>query len=159
VLDNPDLVAFCVVGDGEAETGSLATSWHIGKLLNPACDGAVVPVLHLNGFKIANPTLLARIPEADLVSLLRGYSYAPIIVGGDDPASVHQQLAAAFDGAIGAIAEIHRAARGGTGVELPVRWPMVVLRTPKGWTGHRGRRAAGGGHLSLPLGAATRGAH
>jgi len=93
VLDNPELVAFCVVGDGEAETGPLATSWHVGKLLNPAQDGAVVSVLHLNGFKIANPTLLARIPEADLVCLLRGYGYDPVIVSGNDPARVHQQLA------------------------------------------------------------------
>jgi xylulose-5-phosphate/fructose-6-phosphate phosphoketolase len=135
VFDNPDLVAFCVIGDGEAETGPLATSWHVAKLLNPAQDGAVVPVLQLNGFKIANPTLLARIPEADLVCLLRGYGYAPIVVSGDQPAQVHQQLAAALDATIERIIEIRQAARGGTGVELPVRWPMVVLRTPKGWTG------------------------
>ena len=135
VLDSPDLVAFCVIGDGEAETGPLATSWHVGKLLNPAQDGAVVPVLHLNGFKIANPTLLARIPEADLVCLLRGYGYAPVIVSGDDPARVHQQLAAAFDGVIEAIFEIRRVARAGAGGQVAVRWPMVVLRTPKGWTG------------------------
>ncbi|MDQ3904570.1 MAG: phosphoketolase family protein, partial [Actinomycetota bacterium] len=135
VLDNPELVAFCVIGDGEAETGPLATSWHVGKLLNPAQDGAVVPVLHLNGFKIANPTLLARIPEDDLVCLLRGYGYDPVIVSGDDPARVHQQLAAAFDGVIEAIFDIRRAVRAGAGVEVPVRWPMVVLRTPKGWTG------------------------
>jgi len=135
VLDNPDLVAFCVIGDGEAETGPLATSWHVGKLLNPACDGAVVPVLHLNGFKIANPTMLARIPEDDLVALLRGYGYDPTIVAGDDPAAVHQQLAAAFDHVIERIGEIRRAARTGGDGERPVRWPMVVLRTPKGWTG------------------------
>ncbi|MBV8996211.1 MAG: phosphoketolase family protein [Pseudonocardiales bacterium] len=135
VLDNPDLVAFCVIGDGEAETGPLATSWHVGKLLNPAQDGAVVPVLHLNGFKIANPTLLARIPEADLLCLLRGYGYAPVIVSGDDPARVHQQLAAAFDGVMERLFEIRRVARAGLGGEVPVRWPMVVLRTPKGWTG------------------------
>ena len=131
VLDNPDLVAFCVIGDGEAETGPLATSWHVGKLLNPACDGAVVPVLHLNGFKIANPTMLARIPEDDLVALLRGYGYDPTIVAGDDPAAVHQQLAAAFDHVIERIGEIRRAARTGGDGERPVRWPMVVLRTPK----------------------------
>jgi xylulose-5-phosphate/fructose-6-phosphate phosphoketolase len=135
VLDNPDLVAFCVIGDGEAETGPLAASWHVGKLLNPAADGAVVPVLHLNGFKIANPTMLARIPEDDLVALLRGYGYDPTIVAGNDPAAVHQQLASAFDDVIETIGEIRRAARTGGEVERPVRWPMVVLRTPKGWTG------------------------
>ena len=135
VLDNPNMVAFCVVGDGEAETGPLATSWHVGKLLDPVHDGAVVPVLHLNGFKIANPTVLARIPEDDLVALLRGYGYDPTVVGGDDPAAVHQQLAAAFDGVLDRITTIRRAARSGDGVERPVRWPMVVLRTPKGWTG------------------------
>ena len=140
VLDNPDLVAFCVVGDGEAETGPLATSWHVGKLLNPASDGAVVPVLHLNGFKIANPTVLARIPDDDLVSLLRGYGYDPLVVGGDDPGPVHQQLAAALDSAVDRVGEIQRAARSGdpgSGDQgrRPVRWPMVVLRTPKGWTG------------------------
>ncbi|WP_432994189.1 phosphoketolase family protein [Dactylosporangium sp. CA-233914] len=135
VLDNPDLLAFCVVGDGEAETGPLATSWHVGKLLDPARDGAVLPVLHLNGYKIANPALLARIPEDDLVALLRGYGYDPLVVRGDDPAGVHQQLAAAFDGAADTIAGIRSAARGGGGAPRPVRWPMVVLRTPKGWTG------------------------
>ena len=134
VLDNPDLLAFCVIGDGEAETGALAASWHLGKLLDPARDGAVLPVLNLNGYKIANPTMLARIPEADLLSLLCGYGYAPIVVAGDDPATVHQELATAFDQAADTIAELHQAARG-TGVELPLRWPMVVLRTPKGWTG------------------------
>jgi xylulose-5-phosphate/fructose-6-phosphate phosphoketolase len=134
VLDNPDLVAFCVVGDGEAETGPLATSWHVGKLLDPARDGVVVPVLHLNGFKIANPTLLARIPEDDLVSLLRGYGYDPAVVAGDDPATVHQQLASAFDAVVERLGEIRGAARTGH-VQRPVRWPMVVLRTPKGWTG------------------------
>jgi xylulose-5-phosphate/fructose-6-phosphate phosphoketolase len=135
VLDNPELVAFCVIGDGEAETGPLATSWHAGKLVNPVRDGTVLPVLHLNGFKIANPTLLARIPEADLVSLLRGYGYDPIVVAGNEPASVHQQLAAAFDRALEQITKIRLVARSGAGVTLPVRWPMVVLRTPKGWTG------------------------
>ncbi len=134
VLDNPDAVAFCVVGDGEAETGPLAASWHVGKLLDPARDGAVIPILALNGFKIANPTMLARIPEADLVALLRGYGYDPIIVSGSDPADVHQQLAAAFDRAIDTIMAVRASARDGS-IELPVRWPMVVLRTPKGWTG------------------------
>ena len=134
VLDNPDMIAFCVVGDGEAETGPLATSWHVGKLLDPARDGAVIPILALNGYKIANPTMLARIPEEDLVALLRGYGYTPLIVSGSDPAEVHQQLAAAFDQALDTIMEVRAAARDGS-VELPVRWPMVVLRTPKGWTG------------------------
>jgi xylulose-5-phosphate/fructose-6-phosphate phosphoketolase len=135
VLDNPDLVTFCVVGDGEAETGPLAASWHVGKLLDPARDGSVVPVLALNGYKIANPTMLARIPEADLISLMRGYGYDPLIVAGDDPADVHQQLATAFDRALDMINEIQRGARAGEKIELPVRWPMVILRTPKGWTG------------------------
>ncbi|WP_433073486.1 phosphoketolase family protein [Dactylosporangium sp. CA-052675] len=135
VLDNPGLVAFCVVGDGEAETGPLAASWHAGRLLDPAHDGAVVPVLHLNGYKIANPTVLARIPEDDLVALLRGYGYDPAIVAGDDPADVHQQLAGVFDRTADTIQEIQAVARGGGDLVRPVRWPMVVLRTPKGWTG------------------------
>ena len=135
VLDNPGLVAFCVVGDGEAETGPLAASWHVGKLLNPAVDGAVVPVLHLNGYKIANPTVLARIPDDDLLALFRGYGYDAVIVAGDDPATVHQRLAAALDGVVDRVGEIQRAARAGDREPRPVRWPMVVLRTPKGWTG------------------------
>ncbi|WP_433603963.1 phosphoketolase family protein [Dactylosporangium sp. CA-139114] len=135
VLDNPGLVAFCVVGDGEAETGPLAASWHVGKLLDPAHDGAVVPVLHLNGYKIANPAMLARIPEDDLVALLRGYGYDPAIVAGDDPADVHQQLAGVLDRTADTIREIQAVARGGGDLVRPVRWPMVVLRTPKGWTG------------------------
>jgi xylulose-5-phosphate/fructose-6-phosphate phosphoketolase len=136
-LDNPDLVVACVVGDGEAETGPLAASWHSNKFLDPVGDGAVLPILHLNGYKIANPTVLARIPHAELESLLRGYGYRPITVAGDDPADVHQQLAAALDDAFDAIAAIQRDARGGGTTERPV-WPMIVLRTPKGWTGpHR----------------------
>jgi xylulose-5-phosphate/fructose-6-phosphate phosphoketolase len=133
-LDNPDLVVACVVGDGEAETGPLAASWHSNKFLNPACDGAVLPILHLNGYKIANPTVLARIPHAELESLLRGYGYRPITVAGDDPADVHHQLAAALDDAFDDIAAIQQGARGGKNTERPV-WPMIVLRTPKGWTG------------------------
>ncbi len=132
-LDNPDLVVFCVVGDGEAETGSLATSWHCGKFLNPASDGAVLPVLHLNEFKIANPTLLARIPESELVSLIRGYGYEPHIVAGDDPATVHQALAGALDACVDRIAEIQSEARV-AGASARRAWPMIVLRTPKGWT-------------------------
>lgn len=133
-FDNPDLVVACVVGDGEAETGPLAASWHSNKFLNPACDGAVLPILHLNGYKIANPTVLARMPHTELESLLRGYGYRPITVTGDEPTNVHQQLAAAFDEAFDAIADIQHAARTGGGASRPV-WPMIVLRTPKGWTG------------------------
>ncbi len=133
-FDNPDLVVACVIGDGEAETGPLAASWHSNKFLNPACDGAVLPILHLNGYKIANPTVLARIPHAELESLLRGYGYRPITVAGDEPVNVHQQLAAALDEAFDDIAAIQQAARSGATAERPV-WPMIVLRTPKGWTG------------------------
>ncbi|MGC8513884.1 MAG: phosphoketolase family protein [Acidimicrobiales bacterium] len=133
-LDNPDLVVAAVVGDGEAETGPLATSWHLNKFLNPADDGAVLPILHLNGYKIANPTVLARIPESELVDLLRGYGWNPLIVSGDDPAEVHQLLAATFDDAFDSIAEIQAGARA-HGVGARPSWPMIVLRTPKGWTG------------------------
>ncbi|ORX00559.1 phosphoketolase family protein [Mycolicibacillus trivialis] len=133
-LDNPGLVVACVIGDGEAETGPLATSWHSNKMLNPARDGAVLPILHLNGYKIANPTLLARIPEEELDSLLRGYGHRPITVAGDEPAAVHRALAAALDEAFDEIAAIQRAARTDGVGERP-RWPMIVLRTPKGWTG------------------------
>jgi len=133
VFDNPDLVALCVVGDGEAETGPLAASWHSNKFLNPACDGAVLPVLHLNGYKIANPTLLARIPHDELGSLLEGYGHAPVFVEGDEPAAVHRALAAALDRALDEIARIQARARAGA-LDRP-RWPMIVLRTPKGWTG------------------------
>ena len=133
-FDNPDLVVACVVGDGEAETGPLAASWHSNKFLDPVTDGAVLPILHLNGYKIANPTVLARIPHEELESLLYGYGYRPITVSGDDPANVHQQLATAMDDAFDQIAAIQRAARldGEKGRPL---WPMIVLRTPKGWTG------------------------
>lgn len=133
-FDNPDLVVACVIGDGEAETGPLAGSWHSNKFLNPVTDGAVLPILHLNGYKIANPTVLARIPQEELESLLYGYGYRPITVAGDDPAIVHQQLATALDESFDQIAAIQRAARldGETGRPL---WPMIVLRTPKGWTG------------------------
>jgi xylulose-5-phosphate/fructose-6-phosphate phosphoketolase len=134
VFDNPDLIAMCVVGDGEAETGPLAASWHSNKFLNPVTDGAVLPVLHLNGYKIANPTVLARIPEAELLELMRGYGHDPIVVAGDDPADVHQQLAGALDRAMDSIAAIQEAARDGVQTAR-ARWPMIVLRTPKGWTG------------------------
>ncbi|WP_084467179.1 phosphoketolase family protein [Nocardia arthritidis] len=132
-LDNPDLTVFCVIGDGEAETGPLATSWHANKFLSPARDGAVLPILALNEYKIANPTILARIPEPELLALLRGYGYEPIVVAGDDPAAVHQAMAAAVDTSMERIDRIQRAARGGSDVTRPA-WPMVVLRTPKGWT-------------------------
>jgi xylulose-5-phosphate/fructose-6-phosphate phosphoketolase len=133
-FDNPDLVVACVVGDGEAETGPLATSWHSNKFLNPRTDGAVLPFLHLNGYKIANPTVLARIPEAELVSLLEGCGWRPLLVAGDEPAAVHQALAAALDEALDEIAAFQRAARRDDDTSRP-RWPMIVLRTPKGWTG------------------------
>ncbi len=134
VFDNPDLIAACVVGDGEAETGPLATAWHGNKFLNPTTDGAVLPILHLNGYKIANPTILARIPHVELDALLRGYGYAPVFVEGDDPALMHQAMAAALDAAFAEIKAIQQKARSGGAVERPI-WPMIVLRTPKGWTG------------------------
>ncbi len=136
-FDNPDLLVACVIGDGEAETGALATSWHSNKFLNPARDGAVLPILHLNGFKIANPTLLARISREELTALLRGYGYEPHVVEGDDPATVHQSLAGTFDTILARIREIQAAARAPGASARPERprWPMVVFRTPKGWTG------------------------
>jgi xylulose-5-phosphate/fructose-6-phosphate phosphoketolase len=138
-FDNPDLLVLCVVGDGEAETGPLAASWHSNKFLNPVTDGAVLPVLHLNGYKIANPTVLDRIPDHELAALMRGYGYQPHFVEGDDPAAVHQKLAATLDRVTGDIATIQQEARSSTHDpgSPPVRpaWPMIVLRTPKGWTG------------------------
>ncbi|HEY6379939.1 MAG TPA: phosphoketolase family protein [Candidatus Dormibacteraeota bacterium] len=132
-FDNPDLLVCCVVGDGEAETGALAASWHSNKFLDPVHDGAVLPVLHLNGFKIANPTILARIPEPELIRLLEGYGHRPIVVAGDDPVSVHRHLASALDSAVDDIRRIQREARSGAHSDRPC-WPMIVLRTPKGWT-------------------------
>jgi xylulose-5-phosphate/fructose-6-phosphate phosphoketolase len=134
VLDNPNLIAACVVGDGEAETGPLATSWHGNKFLNPVTDGAVLPILHLNGYKIANPTVLARIPAAELNALMTGYGYNPIEVAGSDPDQMHQAMAAAMDRAFDAIRRIQNAARNGDTNERPA-WPMIILRSPKGWTG------------------------
>jgi xylulose-5-phosphate/fructose-6-phosphate phosphoketolase len=134
VLDNPGLIAACVIGDGEAETGPLAAAWHSNKFLNPATDGAVLPILHLNGWKIANPTVLARIPHEELGALLTGYGHDPIFVEGNDPAIMHQAMAAAMDQAMAAIGAIQAAARRGGVAERP-RWPMIVLRSPKGWTG------------------------
>ncbi|NUO65306.1 MAG: phosphoketolase family protein [Gemmatimonadaceae bacterium] len=134
VFDNPDLIACVVVGDGEAETGALAASWHSNKFLNPVTDGAVLPVLHLNGYKIAGPTILARIPEEELTALLRGYGYEPTYVSGDKPLAMHQRMAGVCDAVIARIREIQRAARDGRDCSRP-RWPMIVLRSPKGWTG------------------------
>jgi xylulose-5-phosphate/fructose-6-phosphate phosphoketolase len=133
-FDNPDLLACCVVGDGEAETGSLATSWHSNKFLNPARDGAVLPILHLNGYKIAGPTVLARIPEAELTELFHGYGHEPYFVSGDDPPKMHQLMAATMDQVLGRIRAIQKDARTNGFRERP-RWPVIVMRTPKGWTG------------------------
>jgi xylulose-5-phosphate/fructose-6-phosphate phosphoketolase len=137
-FDNPDLIVACVVGDGEAETGPLATSWHSNKFLNPATDGAVLPILHLNGYKIANPTVLARISHEELEQLLRGYGYTPHFVEGDEPAKMHELMATTLDQVIAEIKKIQTRARGftkgGTGEVKRPRWPMIVLRTPKGWT-------------------------
>ena len=133
-FDNPELIVACVIGDGEAETGPLATAWHSNKFLNPARDGAVLPILHLNGYKIANPTLLARIDPAELDALLRGYGYAPRYVEGSDPAAMHRRMAAALDEVIAEIGAIQERARTQAATERP-RWPMIVLRSPKGWTG------------------------
>jgi xylulose-5-phosphate/fructose-6-phosphate phosphoketolase len=134
VLDNPDLVVACVIGDGEAETGPLATAWHSNKFLNPARDGAVLPILHLNGYKIANPTILARIPRRELEQMIRGCGWDPAFVVGDDPFDVHRQMAASLDAAIARIREIQADARAGRNADRPI-WPMIVLQTPKGWTG------------------------
>ncbi|WP_236573010.1 phosphoketolase family protein [Streptomyces sp. GS7] len=133
-FDHPRLLVACVIGDGEAETGPLAASWHSTKFLDPVHDGAVLPILHLNGYKIANPTVLARIPEAELDALLRGYGHDPVHVTGDDPAAVHQAMAAAMDRSLDRIAAIQRRAREEGATDRP-RWPVIVLRTPKGWTG------------------------
>jgi xylulose-5-phosphate/fructose-6-phosphate phosphoketolase len=133
-FDNPDLLVACVVGDGEAETGPLATSWHANKFLDPVHDGAVLPILHLNGYKIANPTVLARIPQEELDALLRGYGYHPYYVTGSDPERMHREMAGVLDQVMDEIRGIQDAARGGGSTSRP-RWPMIVLRSPKGWTG------------------------
>ena len=133
-FDNPDLIVACVIGDGEAETGPLATSWHSNKFLNPATDGVVLPILHLNGYKIANPTILARIPRAELESLLTGYGWKPYFVVGDEPATMHQQMAATLERVLDEIASIKKRAQGTDKIFRP-RWPMIVLQSPKGWTG------------------------
>ena len=134
VFDNPDLLAVCVVGDGEAETGPLATSWHSNKFLNPARDGAVLPILHLNGYKIANPTVLARISHDELASLFVGYGYKPYFVEGDNPETMHQLMAATLDTVIAELQAIQQAART-NGFSARPPWPMIILRSPKGWTG------------------------
>jgi xylulose-5-phosphate/fructose-6-phosphate phosphoketolase len=134
VLDNPNLVAACVVGDGEAETGPLATAWHSNKFLNPVSDGAVLPILHLNGYKIANPVVFARITREELEQLFRGYGWIPYFVEGDDPAVMHHTMASTIERVFSDIREIHRQARRGGSTARP-RWPMIVLATPKGWTG------------------------
>jgi xylulose-5-phosphate/fructose-6-phosphate phosphoketolase len=133
-FDNPDLIVACVVGDGEAETGPLATAWHANKFLNPITDGAVLPILHLNGYKIANPTVLARISHEELENLFLGYGYAPYVVEGSEPEAMHQLMAKTLDTAIAEIHRIQHAART-QGATLRPRWPMLILRTPKGWTG------------------------
>jgi xylulose-5-phosphate/fructose-6-phosphate phosphoketolase len=133
-FDNPDLLACCVVGDGEAESGPLAASWHSNKFLNPARDGAVLPILHLNGYKIANPTLLGRMDDATLTQLFAGYGYKPHFVEGRDPEAMHQLMAHTLDVVLDEIRSIQHAARSGNSSALPA-WPMIIMRTPKGWTG------------------------
>src|SRR5688572_30661861 len=144
-LDNPDLIVACVVGDGEAETGPLATAWHSNKFINPIHDGAVLPILNLNGYKIANPTILSRISHDELESLFVGYGYTPYFVEGDDPSDMHQRMAATLEEAIDRIRAVQRTARSNNKAERP-RWPMIVLRAPKGWTGPKeikGHKAEG----------------
>ena len=144
-MDNPELIVACVVGDGEAETGPLATAWHSNKFINPVRDGAVLPILNLNGYKIANPTILARISHEELEALFRGYGYTPYFVEGDDPDTMHQAMAVTLDDTISAIRAIQQRARTSGQAERP-RWPMIVLRTPKGWTGPKeinGHKAEG----------------
>ncbi len=155
-FDNPDLVVCCVVGDGEAETGPLAASWHSNKFLDPAGDGAVLPILHLNGYKIANPTILARISPAELTALMNGYGHRPLFVEGSDPVLMHRAMAAALDEALDDIARIRRGAREGGERTRPL-WPMIVLRTPKGWTGPKEvERPAHRGVVALAPGPAQR---
>ena len=165
-FDNPDLLVLCVVGDGEAETGPLAASWHSNKFLNPVTDGAVLPVLHLNGYKIANPTVLARIPEDELAELMRGYGYTPYFVTGDDPMSVHRELAATLDTVLDDIAS--DPARGAAAAtDRPTRHPARPAALADDRAAHAegldraegGRRPPGRGHLPLPPGSAGRDPH
>ena len=144
-FDNPDLIVACVVGDGEAETGPLATAWHSNKFLSPLTDGAVLPILHLNGYKIASPTVFARIPPNELEALFIGYGYQPYFVEGSDPSVMHQKMAATLDTAIAEIKAIQQQARASGDTTRP-RWPMIILKTPKGWTGPKevdGKRTEG----------------
>jgi xylulose-5-phosphate/fructose-6-phosphate phosphoketolase len=144
-FDNPDLFVCCVIGDGEAETGPMATSWHSNKFLNPATDGAVLPILHLNGYKIANPTILGRMSDPELEHLFVGYGYKPYFVVGDDPDLMHQAFAGTLDRIVAEIGDIQSKARGGGSIERP-QWPMIILRSPKGWTGPKevdGKRTEG----------------
>ena len=134
MFDNPNLVVACVVGDGEAETGPLATAWHSNKFLNPITDGAVLPILHLNGYKISNPTVLARIEREELEQFLRGCGWTPYFVEGHEPALMHEAMAATLDEAIEDIRGIQSNARNNKDTTRP-RWPMIVLKSPKGWTG------------------------
>ena len=134
VFDNPDLIAACIVGDGEAETGPLATAWHSNKFINPKTDGVVLPILHLNGYKISNPTILARIEHEELESLFRGYGWTPYFVEGNDPMRMHQAMAAALDATIAEIRRIQSNARDNNDITRP-RWPMIIFSSPKGWTG------------------------
>ena len=161
-FDNPDLLVACVVGDGEAETGALATSWHSNKFLNPVHDGAVLPILHLNGYKIAGPTVLARIPRDELEALMRGYGHEPYFVDGDDPATMHQRMAATLDTVIAEIKRIQTDARA-NGFKARPRWPMIVLRSPKGWTGPKtvDGKAAEGTYRShqVPMGDMSHAGH
>ena len=154
-FDNPDLLVACVVGDGEAETGPLATAWHSNKFLNPVCDGAVLPILHLNGYKIAGPTVLARISHAELEALFCGYGYTPYFVEGDDPMKMHQLMATTLDVIVADIRRIQQKARA-KGFQSRPRWPMIILRSPKGWTGPKfvdGRPAEGTFHShQVPMG-------
>jgi len=161
-FDNPDLLVACVVGDGEAETGPLATSWHSNKFLNPVRDGAVLPILHLNGYKIAGPTVLARIPRDELEALFRGYGYTPYVVEGDDPMDMHQRMAATLDTIVADLRGIQRDARA-NGFTVRPRWPMIILRSPKGWTGPKevdGKRTEGAFRShQVPMGDMSRPGH
>jgi len=161
-FDNPDLLVACVVGDGEAETGPLATSWHSNKFLNPVRDGVVLPILHLNGYKIAGPTVLARVPHEDLDALFRGYGYEPHFVEGDEPMAMHRQMALTLDSVVAEIDRIQRDARA-HGFEQRPRWPMIILRSPKGWTGPKlvdGKRVEGTFRShQVPIGEMTRPGH
>ena len=162
VFDNPDLIACCVVGDGEAETGPMATSWHSNKFLNPQRDGAVLPILHLNGYKIANPAVLARISQGELESLFVGYGYHPYFVEGDEPEAMHQLMASTLDTVLAEIREIQHKARTGQANERPM-WPMIILRSPKGWTGPKevdGKKTEGSWRShQVPFGAMEKPGH